>query len=119
MPAPALAFIPWLISFLTAIGAWIAEMVLMYGKKLAFFSVIVSMFFGTLYTISSTVFAAFDGLAGSAAFGALLSHASILTSIWPSNFQAIVSLIITTEFSIFVWRWAQKVLDIKVHFFGS
>jgi len=119
MPAPALAFIPWVISFLAAVGAWIAEMVLLYGKKLAFFSVIVGMFFASLYTISTAIFAAFDTLSGSSAFAAISQHITILINFWPSNFAAIVSLIATTEFSIFLWRWAQKVLDIKVHFFGS
>lgn len=119
MPLPAVGIIVALSSILTAIAKWIVEMAVMYGKKIAFYSIVVALFFASLYAVSSIVFSALETATASQSYAQVAQYFSLLVTIFPSNFYALASLIITIEFQIFFWRWAMKVLDIKVSFFGS
>lgn len=106
-------------AILASIGSWAVEMALMYGRKIAFYSVAVGLFFTILYTVSTAVFATFDALSGSSYFSNVSGYMQLVTAVFPTNFLSVASLIISIEFQIFFWRWAMKVLDIKVNFFGS
>jgi len=119
MPLPAVPVLVSVASMLSAIGAWLLEMAVMYGRKIAFYSVVVALFFGTLATISTAVFATLNSISGSSYFAQASPYLGIAAGIFPSNFIALASLIVAIEFQIFFWRWAMKVLDIKVNFFGS
>jgi len=118
---PLLAAVPILVSLgtmLAAIGKWLLEMAFVYGRKVAFFGVAVSLFFGALYGVSTALFATFNAIGGSTYFANVSPYLGLVTAIFPSNFIQLSSLIITIEFQIFFWTWAMKVLDLKVHFFG-
>ncbi len=118
---PLLAAVPILISFATmiaAIGKWALEMAFVYGRKVAFFSIAVGLFFAVLYTVSTALFATFNGIGGSTYFANVSPYLGLVTAIFPSNFIQLSSIIMTIEFQIFFWRWAMKVLDLKVSFFG-
>lgn len=119
MPLPAVPVLIGIATTLGAIGKWLLEMAIMYGRKIAFYAVVVGLFFGSLYGISTAVFATFDSISGSSYYQNISQDLVLLTAIFPSNFLSLASLILSIEFQIFFWRWAMKVLDIKVHFFGS
>jgi len=102
---------------LTLIAKWLLEMALMYGKKIAFF-VVVSLFFSVLYAVSTFLFSTVVLASGSSYFASVSPYLTVAYSIFPSNFIQLSSFIITIEFQIFFWRWAMKVLDLKVNFFG-
>lgn len=106
-------------AILASIGKWFVEMALMYGRKVAFYSIAVSLFFAILYTVSTAVFATFDSLSGSSYFANISPYTQLVAAVFPSNFLSVAALMISIEFQIFFWRWAMKVLDIKVNFFGS
>ncbi len=117
----ALFAIPVLVSVATAvvtIATWLLEMAIVYGKKIAFFGIAVSLFFGILYTVSTFLFAAMTEVSGSTYFSNVTPYLTLVYAIFPSNFVQLSSLIISIEFQIFFWRWAMKVLDLKVNFFG-
>ena len=116
MPAPVVIGI-W--AALSAIGAWILEMAILYGKKIAFYTVVVGLFFTVLYTVSTALFATLGAASGSSYFASVSPYLTLVYSVFPSNFVQLSALIITIEFQIFFWRWAMKVLDLKVNFFGS
>jgi len=119
MPLPAVPVLLSVASILTAIGKWLLEMALMYGRKIAFYAVVVGLFFSSLYAVSTALFATFNSVSGSSYFANVSPFLTLAGSIFPSNFVPLASLIISIEFQIFFWRWAMKVLDIKVNFFGS
>lgn len=108
-----------LFTILSSVGKWIFELVLMYGKKIAFLTIVIGMFFASLYVISTAVFATIGSIRGSAAFANIAQYTSLLRAVFPSNFFAIAALLMAIEFQVFFFRWGLKVLDIKVHFFGS
>lgn len=116
-----LAALPVLIAIATMIaaaGKWIFELAIVYGKKVVFFGVVVGLFFSVLYGVSTALFASFDALGGSSYFANVSPYLGLATAVFPANFLPIAALIISIEFQIFFWRWAMKVLDLKVNFFG-
>lgn len=119
MPLPAVGVLLSIAGILGAIGKWLMEMAFIYGRKIAFYAVVVGLFFSSLYAVSTAVFATMDAIGGSAAFVNASQYLTLAFNIFPGNFLALANLIISIEFQIFFWRWAMKVLDIKVNFFGS
>jgi len=107
-----------LAAMLASIGKWFLEIAVVYGKKIAFFSVAVSLFFAILYTVSTALFATFNEIGGSNYFASVSPYLGLVTAIFPGNFLQLSSLIMSIEFQIFFWRWAMKVLDLKVNFFS-
>lgn len=118
MPLPAVPVLLGIGSTLFAIGKWLLEMALMYGRKIAFYAVVVAIFFSSLYTVSSALFATFNAVSTSSYYQNVAPYMSLASAVFPSNFLALAALAVSIEFQIFFWRWAMKVLDIKVSFFG-
>lgn len=103
---------------LSVFGKWIIEIVFLYGRKVAFFAIAIAMFFAVLYAVSTAVFATISSINAAARLSAVSNYLNLLSSVFPSNFFSISALLIAIEFQVFFFRWAIKVLDIKVHFFG-
>ncbi|MDH5629887.1 MAG: hypothetical protein OEY96_06995 [Gammaproteobacteria bacterium] len=107
-----------IVTVLSNIGAWIVEFFIQYGRKVAFFLVAVGFFYSSLYVISTSVLSILDVLNVAGATSAISGNSVILTAIYPSNFIAVFNLVLATEFQILFWRWANKVIDLKVDFFS-
>jgi hypothetical protein len=104
-------------SALGSIGAWLSEFALQYGKKILLFTTVVAAFFATLYIVTTAVFAILDATGITSTAAAASTSWTILRSVFPTNFIPIMNLIIAVEFQIFFWRWANKVLNLKVDIF--
>jgi len=118
MALPALPILFGIVTTLSVIGKWLVEMAVMYGRKVAFFTIVVSLFYASLYVISSALFGALNLVPVSSYTGNAYPYFTIAIAIFPSNFTAISALVISIEFQIFFWKWANKVLNLKVDFFG-
>ncbi len=118
MPLPAVGVLFSLAGMIAAIGKWILEFILVYGKKVAFFFIAIGIYFSLASGIIAAIRLALDSAGASAYFQNASQFTALAQAIFPTNAVTLVGLVLSVEFSILFFVWAQKVLDVKVDFFG-
>ncbi len=107
-----------LFTLFASIGKWLVEFAYMYGRKVLIFTVTVSLFFASLLLIATFITSSIDTVSTGATTSAMSQYMTLTVAVFPSNFSSILTLILSIEFQIFFWKWANKVLNMKVDIFA-